>query len=119
MSVIVPTLNPGPQTLRALIRDLRSQTGVEIELVIVDSTSDDGSTELHGLALSIPQAESDHGARGTSRRTALRATSWCSWRRTRDRATRRRYRASWRPSWLGVFRPRTRQAAPASALLLE
>jgi glycosyltransferase involved in cell wall biosynthesis len=45
VSVIIPTLNPGPETLRTLIAALRAQQGVEVEVIVVDSSSTDGSAE--------------------------------------------------------------------------
>ena len=75
VSVVIPTLNPGPASLRALMHSLRAQIGVEVEVIVVDSSSTDGSNTVYDLAdvwLTIPQAAFDHG--GTRNVAARSAT---------------------------------------------
>lgn len=75
VSVIVPTLNPGPERFRALVGALRAQVGVQVELVVVDSSSDDGTQDLLDLAdvvLRIERADFDHGG---TRNLAARSAS--------------------------------------------
>jgi rhamnosyltransferase len=123
VSVIVPTLNPGPDTLRALVAALRAQEGVAVEVVIVDSSSTDGSADLQALAdvwISIPQSEFDHG--GTRNLAARRASGdvlvfMTQDARPHDASTLSRLVA---PVVAGsVQAAYARQVAPASAPLLE
>ena len=45
LSVIIPTLNEAP-ALPLLLRDLRQQTGVALEIIVADGGSNDGTAEL-------------------------------------------------------------------------
>ncbi|MFD0716737.1 glycosyltransferase family 2 protein [Paenibacillus sp. GCM10027626] len=64
ISVIIPTYNAGSE-LQQLIRKLWWQSVPPYEIVIVDSSSKDGSAQLAeregARVLSIPQSEFDHG----------------------------------------------------------
>lgn len=74
ISVIIPTYN-GEATLRQLFPALAKQTEKGFELIVIDSSSRDGSTVLAKEAgaklIVIDQAEFDHG--GTRNRAAAEA----------------------------------------------
>ncbi|CAA9460454.1 MAG: Rhamnosyltransferase [uncultured Rubrobacteraceae bacterium] len=66
VSVVIPTFNAGPD-FEELLLQLDAQSGdFELEVVVVDSGSTDGTTELaarHGAVLhSVSKASFDHGA---------------------------------------------------------
>jgi rhamnosyltransferase len=66
VSIIVPTLNAGPE-LGELLEKIRAQNGgLDQELIVVDSGSTDGTDELarrHGATVhKIPKEEFNHGA---------------------------------------------------------
>lgn len=66
VSVVIPTLNAGP-SFRDLLEKVRFQEGgFEVEVVVVDSGSTDGTVELarsYGARVHrIPKSEFDHGA---------------------------------------------------------
>jgi rhamnosyltransferase len=66
VSVVIPTFNAGPG-FADLLRKLAAQEGdFELEVIVVDSGSTDGTAELatkYGAALHrVPQADFDHGA---------------------------------------------------------
>ena len=66
VSVVIPTFNAGPG-FEELLRKLETQEGdFELEVVVVDSGSTDGTAELaerYGASVhSIPKAEFNHGA---------------------------------------------------------
>lgn len=73
-SVIVPTLNAA-HLLPELVSRLRSQQMVPKEIIVIDSSSSDGTEDIAtGLGcrlISIPRQEFSHG--GTRNRAALRA----------------------------------------------
>lgn len=73
-SAIIPTLNPGPR-LPALVAALRAQVEPPLEIIVIDSASDDGTLQsaaaLGCVTLSIPRAEFSHG--GTRNAAALKA----------------------------------------------
>jgi len=64
VSVIIPTLNAG-NSFAKLLELLKAQTLVPHEIIIIDSCSDDATTELAEAAgakvLSVHRAEFDHG----------------------------------------------------------
>jgi len=75
ISLIIPTLNPGPERLATLVDALRAQRDVDLEIVIVDSGSADGSERRLSLAdvhLTIEPGAFDHG--GTRNLAASHAT---------------------------------------------
>ena len=75
VSLIVPTLNPGAATFRALLASLRAQRGVDLEIVVADSGSTDGSEGLLDLAdvhFTLEPGTFDHG--GTRNLAARRAS---------------------------------------------
>ncbi|MFO0753895.1 MAG: glycosyltransferase [Thermodesulfovibrionales bacterium] len=63
VSVVIPTLNAGP-SLRPLLESLRRQT-VPLEIVVVDSSSDDGTPEVAATSgakvVTVPREDFDHG----------------------------------------------------------
>ncbi len=66
VSVIVPTLNAGPE-FEALLEKIPAQEGdFDVEVLVVDSGSTDGTVELAqrygAIVHRIPRAEFDHGA---------------------------------------------------------
>lgn len=66
VSVVIPTLNAGPQFV-ALLEGIRAQQGpFDVEIVVVDSGSTDGTVEVAERAgatvRSIPKSEFNHGA---------------------------------------------------------
>ena len=73
--MVIPTLNAGPE-FRPLLRKLFGQRGVrEVEVVVVDSGSKDGTVELareHGaVVVEIPPSEFSHShARNLGARAA-------------------------------------------------
>lgn len=76
VSVVIPTLNAGAQ-LGRLLDALEAQTLPPVEIIVVDSSSTDGSTEAvarHARArvVTIPAAAFDHG--GTRDLAARQAT---------------------------------------------
>ncbi|GFN32781.1 glycosyltransferase family 2 protein [Paenibacillus xylaniclasticus] len=64
LSVIIPTWNAGP-SFKELLKSLRGQTVTPAEIIVIDSSSTDGTADVaraEGAAvLSIPQTEFDHG----------------------------------------------------------
>lgn len=75
VSVIIPTLNAG-KTLKELLSTLMKQDYPIEDILVVDSSSDDGTVEIcreyeNVRVISIPQAEFDHGR---TRDMALRKT---------------------------------------------
>jgi len=71
VSVIIPTYNAGPE-LEKLLGRLCAQTLPPLEVIVIDSTSPDGTAERARAAgarvFEIPQSEFDHG--GTRNRAA-------------------------------------------------
>lgn len=66
ISVLIPTRNGGEDLRRCLERIRAQRTDSEVEIVVVDSSSTDGSAELarrHGARVeTIPVADFNHGA---------------------------------------------------------
>jgi len=64
ISVIIPTLNASP-AFREVLEKLWSQTARPMEIIVVDSSSDDGTAELAGelgaAVYTIDRADFDHG----------------------------------------------------------
>jgi rhamnosyltransferase len=64
ISVIIPTYNAGPM-LRELLQRLRGQTAAPHEIIVVDSSSSDGTGELAeregARVFTVLQSEFDHG----------------------------------------------------------
>ena len=62
-SIIIPTYNPGPENVLQMQARLASQLFTNWELVIIDSSSTDGSLSLWEArrTIVIPQANFDHG----------------------------------------------------------
>lgn len=64
ISVIIPTLNAGDK-LRDLLKGLSTQTSAPREIIVIDSSSSDGTAELAGqfgcITEIIPKNEFDHG----------------------------------------------------------
>jgi rhamnosyltransferase len=64
VSVIIPTYN-GEKELRKLLPTIRGQEGVDIELILIDSNSKDGTKTLASnyvdVYQEVEQAEFDHG----------------------------------------------------------
>ncbi|MEI7530052.1 MAG: glycosyltransferase family 2 protein [Elusimicrobiota bacterium] len=64
ISVIIPTVNFAPGLVR-MMADLRRQTAELAEIIVIDSSSDDGTAELaRGLGarvLVVPRKDFDHG----------------------------------------------------------
>ncbi len=73
-SVIIPTLNPGP-SLSVLLAALRAQTEPPSEIIVIDSSSEDGTVQtaaaLGCVTRSIPRVDFSHG--GTRNAAALEA----------------------------------------------
>ena len=66
VSVIIPTLNSGP-VLERVLGSIRQQRGIgNLEILVVDSGSTDGTIELarryDAVVREVPQAEFNHGA---------------------------------------------------------
>jgi rhamnosyltransferase len=64
VSIIIPTLNPGP-SFPTLIQNLRGQTLGDTQILVVDSSSDDGTAvtakSLGVDVLIVPRGQFDHG----------------------------------------------------------
>ncbi|MFD1956278.1 glycosyltransferase family 2 protein [Paenibacillus thailandensis] len=75
VSVIIPTLNAGKTLLELLVR-LQRQTLAPHEIIVIDSSSEDGTPQLAAeqgaTVLHVERTEFDHG--GTRNRAAERAT---------------------------------------------
>lgn len=75
VSLVIPTLDPGPERLRTLLHALRTQEGVDLEVIVIDSSSTDGSAAMATEAdvhRTIPREDFDHG--GTRNAAAHLAT---------------------------------------------
>ena len=66
VSVVIPTLNAGPQFEELLKKVFAQEGDFELEVLVVDSGSTDGTTELArrygALVHEIPKADFNHGA---------------------------------------------------------
>ena len=75
VSVIIPTYNAGPD-FEGLLRRLQSQSRPPEEIIVIDSSSTDGTAETALQAgarvIRIPKAQFDHG--GTRNHAAQQAT---------------------------------------------
>ncbi|CAM4330657.1 rhamnosyltransferase [Paenibacillus endophyticus] len=74
VSVIIPTLNAGPD-LNELLKRLKQQSLPPCELIVIDSSSNDGTAELAreagALVIPVKRSEFDHG--GTRNHAAMLA----------------------------------------------
>jgi rhamnosyltransferase len=123
VSLVIPTLDPGPERLRTLLNVLRAQEGVDLQVIVVDSSSTDGSIEVAAEAdihQVIPRDAFDHG--GTRNAAAQLATGDVLAFMTQDAlpADQRTIARLIAPIATGeATAAYARQVAPASAPLLE